>query len=219
MDNESVQTSLVTANPTTIQVQAGSFSNVYEIETIRTDTASDGTIDEENITDSWIVPGVGLVKSTGNNTINGVTTSFELTSYQVAGDHLEFTQQPTNAAVGAAFTPTITVSAENSTGVDQNATGSITLSLNSISGTGSLAGTLTQPFLKGVATFTGVSVTAAGSYTLTASDSATPAVPSITSNQFGIGGISLNWTGNGDGINWSDPMNWSRNQRSPRHQQ
>ncbi len=210
--NESVQTSLVSANPITIQVPAGKFGNAYEIKTVITDTDSDGTVSAVHIMDSWIVPGVGLVQSSGQNTINGDSTSFELTSYQVAGDHLEFTQQPTNAAVGAAFSPAITVSAENSSGVDANATGSITLTLNSISGTGTLvATTLTAPLQSGVATFTGVSVNGAGAYTLTASDSTTPAVPSIISNQFGIGGINLNWTGNGDGVNWSDPMNWSPN--------
>ena len=119
----------------------------------------------------------------------------------------EFTQQPTNTAVRASIAPAITVTAENSSGVDTTATGSITLALGTSTGTGTLSGTLTEPLVSGVATFSDLSIDSGGDSTPVASDSVTPPITPVTSVQFEYR-VALTWTAPAMGLNWSDAKNW-----------
>jgi hypothetical protein len=90
---------------------------------------------------------------------------------------LAFSQQPSNASTGATITPAVTVVVQDSSGnTVTTAANSVTLALGG--GTG-LAGTLTVTAQKGIATFSNLSVSAAGTYTLSASSSGlTPATSS-----------------------------------------
>lgn len=100
----------------------------------------------------------------------------------VAG--IYFQQQPTNANVGIALSPAVTVVATNVSGVPvTNAT--VTLSL--VSGTGSLNGTLSQATgNNGTATFANLSLSAAGTKQLQAASGTNTAL----STTFSITGIS-----------------------------
>ena len=192
-----------------LTVPAGTF-NVYqgqEVQTTTTPNPSGPPTITTSTTSIWYAPGLGIVKIVSSDGITDV-----LTQYKVAGDHLVFTQQPTDTDPGTTIQPSITVAAENnSNNVDTTAGGSITISLGTVTGTGTLSGTLTEPLVNGVATFSDLKIDSGGTYTLTASDSVTPPVSPVTSNQFNVSGTALTWTGAGDGVNWSDPKNWDQN--------
>jgi hypothetical protein len=99
---------------------------------------------------------------------------------------LAFSVQPLNALTGATITPAVRVSVEDSSGtVVTTATNSVTLAL--VGGTG-LGGTLTATPQNGVATFSNLSASTAGSYTLSASS---PSLTSATSAGFTITAPSL----------------------------
>jgi hypothetical protein len=94
---------------------------------------------------------------------------------------LAFLQQPSNALTGGTISPAVSVVVEDSSGnTVTGATDPVTLMLTG--GTG-LAGTLTVPAQNGIATFSNVSVSTAGSYTLSA---ASPSLTSGTSSSFTI---------------------------------
>jgi hypothetical protein len=88
---------------------------------------------------------------------------------------LAFVQQPSNTLTQAVISPPVTVAVEDSDGKTvTTATNPVTLTL---SGGTSLAGTLTATPQNGVATFSNLTVSAAGSYTLSAaSPSLSPAI-------------------------------------------
>jgi hypothetical protein len=95
---------------------------------------------------------------------------------------LAFGQQPTEVEVNGAISLAITVKVEDAAGdvvVGDNST--VTLSVGS--GPGSLGGTVTAQAVNGVATFNNVSLNAAGSYTLNASDGS---LSGATSNSFNV---------------------------------
>ncbi len=85
---------------------------------------------------------------------------------------LAFVQQPSNAPAGGTISPAVTVAIENSFGVVVSPdTSSVTLSIGPGStGSGTLGGTLTVAAVNGVATFSNLSISAAGTYTLQATD-------------------------------------------------
>ncbi|MBW3661125.1 MAG: hypothetical protein KY397_05775, partial [Gemmatimonadetes bacterium] len=97
---------------------------------------------------------------------------------------LEFGQQPTDAEAGAAITPAVTVRAVVTAGVlDPTFEGDVTVAIGT--GGGTLSGTKTVTAVDGVATFSDLSIDAAGEgYTLEASadglTSATSAAFAIT---------------------------------------
>ena len=96
-----------------------------------------------------------------------------------------FTVQPSNAVAGASITPAIQVTARDAFGNDDTAfTGNVTLAISTNPGGGTLAGTLTQPAVAGVASFNNLHIDKVGTgYVLQASASGlTPA----TSNAFNI---------------------------------
>jgi Chitobiase/beta-hexosaminidase C-terminal domain len=94
---------------------------------------------------------------------------------------LAFVQQPTSASTGATISPAVTVAVEDSNGNPvTSATNPVTLAL--VGGTG-LAGTLTATPQNGVATFSTLTVSTAGTYTLSGSS---PSLTSATSTSFTI---------------------------------
>jgi hypothetical protein len=156
------------------------------------------------------------VNLAGNYTLDASssdTSDVISNSFQITGEHLVFTSQPTGAAPNTQIPLVVSVDDSNNT-VDVNATGTITLSLNTISGGdgAALTGTTFAPIVNGQATFTdpgGPAINVDGEYTLTANQtgSDSPAA-NATSNQFSIAN-SLTWTGSGNGTSWSDAKNWS----------
>jgi hypothetical protein len=114
----------------------------------------------------------------------GATTSssFSITAIAPVAAKLAFTQQPSNALTEAAISPAITVTVEDANGKPvPNASNPVALTL--ISGTG-LGGMLAATPSNGVATFSNVTVSTAGTYMLLASSaglaSATSAGFSVT---------------------------------------
>jgi fibronectin-binding autotransporter adhesin len=201
---------LQSETPTTITVPAGTYQAYVLVEedksviTASADAFAVGGTSDSTTTE-WLVPGLGAVK-----TFDGNLTSV-LTNFTTSAEHLAFTQPPVDTAKGDVIAP-IKISVLDSSGnVDTTATGSITVALHKITGNGSLTGTLTEPLVAGVATFSDLSVDSGGNYTLTATDSAAPPVASATSATFKITAAALTWTGAGDGQHWSDPMNWDQN--------
>ena len=192
---DSVQASLVSASPVSVTVPAGTFS-AFELQTIEDKTDEGGTTTHQT-TDSWFVPGLGLVKLVDTNSTNGNTSSLALVSdHVVEGDHLVFTTQPTGSAVNAPIPVVVTVE-DSSNAVDASATGSIDLSLNPVKGGegATLGGTVSATIANGVARFSGKnapSIDVNGTYTL-AADQATNGSPaqSATSNEFTVGKDTL----------------------------
>jgi len=107
---------------------------------------------------------------------------------------LVFTVQPSNTGVGLTITPTVVVTAEDSSNSTLTTfTGGITVAIGS--GTGTLSGTTTQSAVSGVATFGDLSINKiANGYTLTASPSG--GVPDATSNAFNIDTFYVDGSGN-----------------------
>ncbi|MCU1602393.1 MAG: sle, partial [Frankiales bacterium] len=103
--------------------------------------------------------------------VSALTTAFAVASGSV--DHLAFTTQPSGSSGGTAFTtqPVVTLQdAGNNTVVS---THTVTLSVKTGPAGGTLSCTDTSPAaVAGVATFAGCRLTKAGSYVLTATDSA-----------------------------------------------
>jgi len=121
-----------------------------------------------------LVASDGLDSSAISNVID-VTTAADT-------DHLTFIQQPTNTAPNGVMTPGVKVEVTTFGGALVNTDAPITLSANT--GPGTLHGTVTVDAVNGVATFSDLSLAAAGYYTLAASSDAGSAA---ISSQFLIG--------------------------------
>ncbi len=106
-------------------------------------------------------------------------------SYNVSPAHLVFLTGPTTTVSGAGMNPGVTVAVENGSGtIVPNYTGPITVQLGNHPTGATLAGTVTLNAANGRATFSNLSIGAAGSgYTLTASY---PGLSTITSTTFTI---------------------------------
>lgn len=131
-----------------------------------------------------------LGTTAGANTLvatsGGAAATFTATATSGVATKLIFVTSPASAAVGAAFAPPVTVAVADASGnVVTTATNSITVSL--ASGTGTLGGTLTATAVSGVATFPGLTVSAAGTFTMGA---ATTGLTSATSGSFAIFGAA-----------------------------
>jgi hypothetical protein len=114
-------------------------------------------------------------------------TSASFTIAAAATTHFAFTQQPATTTAGLAITPAVQVTAQNASNATVTSfTGPVTLAI--AVGTGAngatLGGTLTVSAVAGVATFSNLSITKAGTgYKLTASS---PGVAGATSASFTI---------------------------------
>jgi hypothetical protein len=102
-----------------------------------------------------------------------------------AATQLGFSVQPTNVAVGASITPAVQVSIENAAGsVITSATNAVTIAIGTNPGGGALSGTVTANAVNGVATFSNLSISKAGTgYTLTA---AATGLTGATSSAFNV---------------------------------
>jgi hypothetical protein len=102
----------------------------------------------------------------------------------VATDHLAFTAEPSNTAAGATITPAVQVSVEDASGsVVTTDSSSVTVAIGTNAGSGTLSGTLTEPAVDGVATFSDLSINNAGTgYTLAATDGSLAGATSGTFN-------------------------------------
>src|SRR5205814_1532491 len=146
------------------------------------------------------VAAVNGVASFANLSINNSGTGYTLTATATAltgatssgfnigvgaAAKLVFTVQPSTAAAGAAITPAMQVAVQDAQGSTvTTATTSITLAIGSNPASGTLAGTTTVTAANGVATFSTLSLTSAGSgYTLTA---AATGLTGATSNAFNV---------------------------------
>src|SRR5881396_4078412 len=101
-----------------------------------------------------------------------------------AATQLAFTVQPTNTAAGAPITPAVQVTARDASGnTATQFTGNITVALGANQGGATLGGVATHAAVAGVASFPGLSVNKAGTYTLTATSGT---IPVATSGSFNI---------------------------------
>jgi hypothetical protein len=190
-DTYSTQDMIVSETPSSVTVPLGTYEAI-DLHEDSTDTPlnPDGSPGTPTMAsgDTYFAQGVGVIKQTSSN-----GTTYELTAFSSTPDHLKFTQQPpAKTDAGRALSPAITVTALDSMdNPDVNATDSVTLSLNSFlrSGTGTLSGTVTEPFVDGVATFSDLSISADGNYQFTAADTAGD--PAATSNKFRVGSTGL----------------------------
>ena len=114
--------------------------------------------------------GSGYTLAASATGLTGATSSaFNVTAGTAS--KLAFTVQPTNVVAGAAITPAVTVTIEDAGGNPvTTATNAVTMAIGTNPSSGTLTGTLTVNAVAGVATFSNLSINAAGSgYTLAAS--------------------------------------------------
>ncbi len=153
--------------PTLYALPAADFNDiVYDTSTIST---PDNTMPGPSIGPSPLYdPGPGYDLATGL----GSPVGNVLIPTLAGPSMLAFAQGPTSALAGASIVPSITVDVENALGdivISDNS--DVTLSIGNNPAGGSLQGTLTVAAVDGVATFSGLDITAVGNgYTLVASD-------------------------------------------------
>lgn len=102
------------------------------------------------------------LRATSGSVSAGVSDAFNLPT------QLVFTVQPSTAEPGETMDPIEVTSQDLDGNTDTNFTGDVTLSIYSASAAGELDGTLTVAAVAGVASFTNVEISLAGTYTLKA---------------------------------------------------
>jgi hypothetical protein len=131
-------------------------------------------------------------------TSTGLTTAISSAFNILAGPaaQIAFTVEPSNAAQGIAITPAVVVSVEDAGGnVVTSATDSITITIGTNPGSGTLSGTRTVSAASGVATFSTLSISAVGTgYTLNATDNTNSGFPVVASTSFNIITPSVSYT-------------------------
>ena len=135
-----------------------------------------------------LVRGVAAGRATITATSEGISAKDTVTVAATAAN-LAFTTQPANTAAGASFGTVVTArDAQGSTAA--GFTGTVSLTIGTNPGGGTLSGTKSVAAVAGIATFSGLSIDKVGTgYTLTATATG---VGSAVSSQFNIttGGIS-----------------------------
>jgi hypothetical protein len=116
------------------------------------------------------------LKTAGNQTVtatdtvtSSITGSATVTVTPAAADHLLFLQQPTDTAVGQTISPAVMVEIVDPFGnvVTADNTDTVTLTIGTNPGGGTLGGTLTVTVSNGIATFSNLSIDLGGDgYTL-----------------------------------------------------
>ncbi|MFI5379194.1 MAG: choice-of-anchor tandem repeat GloVer-containing protein [Tepidisphaerales bacterium] len=128
--------------------------------------------------------GIYTLVATGAS-LTGITSS----SFVVGGMHLTFVEQPTSQPAGHTIAPPVTVAVEDELGDIITTDGSsVTLAIASGPNGATLGGTTTVAMQNGVATFSDLAITDAGSYTLAASDGS---LAGATSNSFNVAVVHL----------------------------
>ena len=124
---------------------------------------------------------------------SGGLTSATSSAFNIFGapTKLVFTTQPTNTAAGSPISPVVTVAVEDASGnVVTSSTASVSIAILNNPGGGTLSGTTAVNAVAGVATFSSLSINAAGpGYTLSATSAG---LASATSNPFNITGSTTN---------------------------
>jgi hypothetical protein len=154
---------VISGDTVTLSVENYPSGTVYSTFMATTDASGDATFTSVSLptTGSYMVVATDGTVSSGNS--NSFTVN------PAAATTLVYTQQPSNAVAGATIAPNVVVDVEDEFGnVLAGDSSSVTLAVND--GVGSLNGTLTVQAQNGVATFSGLSLNAAGVYTLVASD-------------------------------------------------
>jgi outer membrane protein assembly factor BamB len=144
-----------------------------------------------NLTEDRVVTITGSYAGTA--TQNGTTWVMQLVAFRAAAGalgpptKLAFVRGPSNTAAGATITPAVTVAVEDANGnieASDNAT-QVSLAIGTNPAGGTLSGGAAVTVASGIATFSGLSINAAGTgYTLTASS--TPSYTAATSAAFNI---------------------------------
>jgi hypothetical protein len=134
-----------------------------------------------------------LVVDTATSSISGSTT---VGVSPAIANHLAFAQQPSNATVGVTISPAVTVRVLDvyNNLVSSDNTDQVTIGLGSNPGNATLGGTKTVTTVGGIATFSSLNISAAGtSYVLTASSGTLATAASgafnVTSNATASGGV------------------------------
>jgi hypothetical protein len=168
-----------TTKPITVPARSTSF-NCYTL--LRTDTltALGHTLPEDSSTD-YEAPGFFPIESIDNT--DSTTTVLTGFSSKQTATKLGFGTPPTEAVVNAVMSPAVKVDVEDSTGSTVTSNTS-TVTLSEVSGpSGGISGTLTAAAVNGVATFSALKFTKAGTYTIKATDGS---LTSVTSQMFQI---------------------------------
>jgi hypothetical protein len=180
---KSVTVTLSSETPGNWTVDFGTFS-AYQVTVVNEAGGTETEYDS---------PEYGLLES--DDSSSSGNTTLKLVNFTGNHDNLSFTNIPTvPVPVGKAINPPLNVEVRDNLGnLDENATGDVTLTLNSASrlGTspGTLSGTTEEPIEDGVATFSDLKISAAGAYTFTASDTAGDTQK--TSPKFSVGKTAL----------------------------
>ncbi len=127
-------------------------------------------------------PGSGYAIRAASNSLS--TTSAVTVSAPATATQLVVTTQPANSVVPGASVGLV-VTAEDGFGtIDTSFNGNVTVALNELLGqSGTLGGTVTKAAVKGVATFSGLTITAPGTFTLQATSTG---LDTTTTNSFHI---------------------------------
>ena len=138
------------------------------------------------------IAGTYTLSASSTGLTSATSTGFTISALASVPAKLAFSQQPSSASTGATITPAITVVVEDSNGNPvTGASNAVTIALTTGSG---LAGTLTATPLNGVATFANLSVSTAGTYTLTATSTGLTAATS--------GSFTISAPSSGSGANY-----------------
>ncbi|MEO7083563.1 MAG: Ig-like domain-containing protein, partial [Gemmatimonadaceae bacterium] len=180
--------------------------------TIAATTTTDATGQSSNtLTLGSVAGAAGATASVGTGPA-AKSVSFSATAVAGIVAKLQFGGLPTGGTAGAILAPALTVELRDALGNLTAATNSVTIAIGTNPGGGTLGGTVTKAAVAGVATFSDLTLSAAGvGYTLVASSSGVPSVttPAFTVATAGGGGpTTKTWTG-AVSTDWSLAGNWS----------
>ena len=125
---------------------------------------------------------------TSNGLVSAPST-VTITSTTGTANKLVFTVQPSNVGAGVSITPAVAVTIEDGSGnIVTTATSAVSIAISNNPASGTLAGTLTATPVKGVATFSNLSINNAGTgYTLAATATG---LASATSSAFNVTSVN-----------------------------
>jgi hypothetical protein len=169
---------LVSSSTTSVPVPAGTF-NCYEVDQTITQSTPPGAtpLTTTKKDAEFCAPGIGVVEKL--DTSDGVDAApLKLTNVVTKKDTLKFQQGPTETQAGNAIKPPIVVEIDHNGTLDSAGGDSTDFVTLTISGGGTLGGTTMVQAVGGLATFSDITIPAAGDYTLTASSDPMSPVPS-----------------------------------------
>jgi hypothetical protein len=180
IENFTYVDTLVSSSTTSVTVPAGTF-NCYEIDqTITENFPGTNPITTTKHVEEFCAPGIGVVEK--DYTDANSQAPLELTSVVTKKDTLKFKQGPSETEAGNDIKPPIVVEIDGQNGSVDSTGGDASdfVTLTVTGGGVTLGGTTTVQAVGGLATFSDISMPAAGTYTLTASsDPMTPVTSDI----------------------------------------